>query len=120
MRHEARMKGNEFQTQLFAQRRRGQDVAPVLIPRRVGRDAAREPDRVKRTIIFADTPKHPGNNVNITLAEELGGLSPDLGSIAQRVERQLNSPKFGFIQLVHEVLRALRLQRPGAYGQSTE
>ena len=68
-----------FCPSLCRESRRRADVFAILLPSRVRRDAARQPNAFERRIILADAAKHGGDNNNFVLPKHLFGLLPAAG-----------------------------------------
>ena len=112
------MESDELQSQLTCQRRGGLNVLPVLFPGCVRGNPARLPDRFERAVVLADATKHAGDNRDSFLTEERGGLAPNFGRVAQRIQGELNAADAGILQFGDEILWIRRLQRPTAHGKA--
>ena len=54
----------------------------------------------------------------LSLLEERGGLAPHGGILAQRIERELHAAEADGAEVFDELLRAGRLKRPTANGET--
>ena len=118
MREKTGVEGDEFQFESGGKGGGGLDVFAVLLPGRVGGEAAGEANAFHGRIVFADAAEHAGDDGDAVLAEEFFGAAPEGGGLAEGIEGQLHAAEAGGLEFCHEVFRVIGLQRPTAHGQT--
>ena len=118
MREETGVERDQLQPQLSGNDRVRLDIPPVLIPGRVERDAASPANRFQRRIILADGPEHAGDQRDVVSAKNLQDFAPNVGPIADRIERDLNAADTDRLELCNEIVWIGRLDRPTANRES--
>src|SRR6266540_2002478 len=114
VRQKTGVEGHQLQAELLGYDGVRPDVFPVFLPGGIRHETAGATNRFEGRIIFAGGPEHAGDHENVVPTKQLDALAPGGRLLTERVERDLDPADADGLELLDEVIRVSRLERPTA------